>query len=268
VTFSFEPAQPGHVLENLARSIGPIPRVLLPETGADPTALTVTEPSTDEMPAPAVRGDRYQLFGEIARGGMGAVLRGRDPDLGRDLAVKVSLESHEDKPGGLSGGSSLARLFAEHRGVRNRNGLPSLAVSQILGWADAYRARTGSWPSIKSGPVVDAPGESWNAISQALRKGLRGLPGGSSLARLLEHEREMRNPMNLPPLRIPEILAWAEAHRAVHGRWPLQKSGPIPQAPGETWQRVDKALRRGLRGLPNGSSLSRLLAARATGAHS
>ncbi len=33
VTFSFEPAQPGHVLENLARSIGPIPRVLLPETG-------------------------------------------------------------------------------------------------------------------------------------------------------------------------------------------------------------------------------------------
>ncbi len=98
VTFGFEPAQPGHVLENLARSIGPIPRVLLPETGADDTALSVAEPSTDEMPAPAERGDRYQLSGEIARGGMGAVLRGRDRDLGRDLAVKVLLESHEDKP--------------------------------------------------------------------------------------------------------------------------------------------------------------------------
>ena len=29
---------------------------------------------------------------------MGAVLKGRDPDFGRDLAVKVLLESHEDKP--------------------------------------------------------------------------------------------------------------------------------------------------------------------------
>ena len=29
---------------------------------------------------------------------MGAVLRGRDVDLGRDLAVKVLLEAHSDKP--------------------------------------------------------------------------------------------------------------------------------------------------------------------------
>ena len=40
------------------------------------------------------RAGRYQLLGELARGGMGSVLRGRDMDLGRDLAVKVLLDQH------------------------------------------------------------------------------------------------------------------------------------------------------------------------------
>src|SRR5262249_21726927 len=54
----------------------------------------VVRPSSDPTPQQSETGDRYQLFGEIARGGMGAVLRGRDRDLGRDLAVKVLLEKH------------------------------------------------------------------------------------------------------------------------------------------------------------------------------
>src|SRR5262245_39468715 len=58
----------------------------------------VAQPHSDAMPDKEQAGDRYQLFGEIARGGMGAVLRGRDVDLGRDLAVKVLLEKHADRP--------------------------------------------------------------------------------------------------------------------------------------------------------------------------
>jgi serine/threonine protein kinase len=37
---------------------------------------------------PQGRGN-YQLLGEIARGGMGVILKGHDTDLGRDVAVKV-----------------------------------------------------------------------------------------------------------------------------------------------------------------------------------
>jgi hypothetical protein len=93
VTLGFESTSPGRVLESLARSIGSIPRVLLPDTANDDRGVAVIKPSSDEMPPTSERGDRYQLFGEIARGGMGAVLKGRDPDLGRDLAVKVLLRN-------------------------------------------------------------------------------------------------------------------------------------------------------------------------------
>jgi hypothetical protein len=62
---------------------------------------------------------------------------------------------------------------------------PHLTVTQILRWADAHRGRTGRWPTAATGPVAGAPGEHWAAINSALRFGLRGLPGGDSLAQLL-----------------------------------------------------------------------------------
>ena len=80
------------VLETLADSFGPVPRVLLRDTEPATRALW-SSPPPPRSPTPP---SRYQLFGEIARGGMGAVLKGRDTDLGRDLAVKVLLEQHRD----------------------------------------------------------------------------------------------------------------------------------------------------------------------------
>ena len=56
----------------------------------------LVQPLSVEMP----RGgsERYQLLGEIARGGMGVVIKGRDPDLGRDLAFKVLKAELAGKP--------------------------------------------------------------------------------------------------------------------------------------------------------------------------
>ena len=85
-------------------SLGDMPAVLLKEAEGD--SGHVVKPKSDAMPPPEQTGDRYQLQGEIARGGMGAVLRGRDVDLGRDLAVKVLLEKHVHRP-------EVARRFVE-----------------------------------------------------------------------------------------------------------------------------------------------------------
>jgi hypothetical protein len=160
---------------------------------------------------------------------------------------------------GLPGGSSLPKLLAAHRGVRNRKGLPSLTKDLILCWADAHFHRQGSWPTQDGGPIPEAPGETWGAVAHALRDGLRGLPGGSSLARLLAEERGVRNRACLPRLSLRQIRAWAKAHRQRTGQWPTMTSGPIPEAPGETWSAVPVALTLGRRGLPAGSSLARLL---------
>jgi hypothetical protein len=130
----------------------------------------------------------------------------------------------------------------------------------MLAWADAHRHRTGNWPTRQSGPVREAPGETWAAVDAALRNGNRGLKGGSSLARFLARHRGARNHLALPPLRIRRILGWANAHRRRTGQWPTANSNPIPEAPSETWSAVDAALRKGNRGLEGGSSLARILA--------
>ena len=83
------------VLEVLQDATGGVPRVHLHDPEDDDAPLV--DPRSPEVEA-GTTGGRYQLVGEIARGGVGAVLRGRDKDLGRDVAIKVLREEHASDP--------------------------------------------------------------------------------------------------------------------------------------------------------------------------
>ena len=160
---------------------------------------------------------------------------------------------------GLSSGSSLARLLGRERGKWNRKDRPMLTVGKILKWADAHHRRSGRWPIIASGRIHGTLDDTWSAVNAALFVGTRGLPGGTSLAKLLSQRRNARNRKGLPRLTIKQILAWADAFHKRNRRRPTVRSGRIPRTVGETWCTVDKALSRGTRGLPGGSSLAQML---------
>ena len=166
----------------------------------------------------------------------------------------------------LAGGSSLAQFLRSKRAELRG---PAVTEKQILFWADAYYKRMGSYPNAKSGAIPEAPGENWRLLDCALEVGTRSLPGGSSLWQLLVAERgpeARRRPRKRRRLTLGEVVAWGQAHRQRTGRWPNDDSGRIPETERETWRAVHYAVRRGGRGLPGGSSLSRILKGLSTAA--
>src|SRR6266849_6596671 len=86
---------------------------------------------------------------------------------------------------------------------------PPLTIMQILRWAEVHYRRRGTWPHANSGPVIDVPGEKWDNIDMSLRDGLRGLPGGDSISRLLARECGCRYRLGLPRITKNQIKAWA-----------------------------------------------------------
>jgi serine/threonine-protein kinase len=131
VTVTYEPSPvPGPnaagVLAGLAETLGGVPRVLLRATDQESGPTPVERTDSSALPPPADRPGKYQLFGEIARGGMGAVLKARDPDLGRELALKVLLEQHKDQP-------ELVRRFLEEAQIGGQLQHPGIVPIYELG---------------------------------------------------------------------------------------------------------------------------------------
>src|SRR5262249_45226005 len=93
----------GGVLALLEEGSGAGAGVLLRDVPDEPPGPVATAAGAE---APAGLG-RYQVDGEIARGGVGVVLRGRDVDLGREVALKVLRAEHVGNP------AMIRRLVAE-----------------------------------------------------------------------------------------------------------------------------------------------------------
>jgi serine/threonine-protein kinase len=86
---SAEPDSPPSVLQSIAHRTGHAPKVLLSDTGSEHGGSPVVAAGAASTKwSPKGRGN-YQMLGEIARGGMGVILKGHDSDLGRDVALKV-----------------------------------------------------------------------------------------------------------------------------------------------------------------------------------
>jgi eukaryotic-like serine/threonine-protein kinase len=111
------------VLTTLDRSLGPVPRLLL-RNGPEDAHLVAS--GSEEMPARPAQLGRYRLVGEVGRGGMGAVIKVRDDDLGRELAIKVILERHHDDP-------EIVRRFVEEAQIGGQLQHPGIVPVYEIG---------------------------------------------------------------------------------------------------------------------------------------
>ena len=153
-----------------------------------------------------------------------------------------------------SGGAFLSEVPVTHaelhelrKCLRRLNAAP-LTVDWILAKADEYHDARGEWPCEGSGPI-DGTDQNWPAVDAALRVGCRGLPGGSSLAKLLEEHRGVKPRRPAMRLTIEWVLARADEYHDATGEWPRILSGPIADT-GLTWSGVDAAAQRGCRAFP------------------
>ncbi len=147
------------VLDAITASLGSFPGTSHCEIEGH-TASALPNPDRKiAVPLPVVAG-RYQLLGEIGRGGMGAVHRGHDNRLGRDLALKVLLAEHADR-------SELVQRFIEeaqvgcqlqHPGIAPIYDQGNLADQRPYFTMKLVKGRTwGDLLSDRSKPAIDLP---------------------------------------------------------------------------------------------------------------
>ncbi len=112
------------VLRAMEKTFSTVPQVVLKSSAEEERVVKVRSSEIDQTTNK--QDGRYRLDGEIARGGMGAILKGRDTDLGRDLAIKVLLKEHHNNP-------ETAKRFIEEAQIGGQLQHPGIAPVYELG---------------------------------------------------------------------------------------------------------------------------------------
>src|SRR5262245_32466911 len=121
-------------LDVLRDSVAELPQVQLRDL-PEPHGTPLVRPEIPALggagalagsPGMPARVGPYQLFGEIARGGIGMVLKARDLDLGRDVALKVLLEEHRERP-------EIVRRFIEEAQIASQMQHPGIIPVHGMG---------------------------------------------------------------------------------------------------------------------------------------
>jgi hypothetical protein len=200
--------------------------------------------------------EHFRIFSRWPRGSDGDVIGGHPGDTWSGYHSALS-KGHR----GLRGGTSLGEFLLSKTGYRNHKNKQKLTESFIAEAATKYKDKNGRWPTSKSGDVeFGHPGDTWIGYDGALEKGLRGLPGGSSLARLLDEQTDYVNHKTKPDLTEEFILNRAAEYLSETGKLPTKHSGSVRNGhPGDTWCGYAASLERGTRGLPGKSTLPKLL---------
>ena len=121
-----EPAEPGDsVLDHVRKVTGSTPRVSLREVDeAGHTPILKPLGPDDERIA-----GKYSVQGELGRGGVGAVHKGHDQDLGRDVAMKFLHKKYKDEP-------AILQRFVEEAQIGGQLQHPGIVPVYDLGMVD------------------------------------------------------------------------------------------------------------------------------------
>jgi len=132
IAFHAPEARRPTVLDEIARRAGDVPRLVLRDEPSDANRSPLIDAHSSEQGTTPRGRVGYQLLGELARGGMGVILKGHDLDLGRDVAIKVLRKDRAEDP-------ALLQRFVEEAQIGGQLQHPGIAPVYELGLMEDLR---------------------------------------------------------------------------------------------------------------------------------